>query len=75
MYRTTGLLVLKLSTDILFLINLNTNELVISYAFGASSIFLVCRNSVLRNRFAFPLTHLRPPGFRAAYLLCFQSRK
>lgn len=50
-YRTTCLLVLKLSTDILYLVYLNTNEFIISYAFGASSIFLVCRNCIQFERY------------------------
>lgn len=44
MYRTTFLFVVKLTTDILFLVYMNTNEFIISYAFGGTCVFLVSAN-------------------------------
>lgn len=47
MYRITCLLVLKISTDILYLIYSNTNEILFSYIFGALSICLVSMRIIL----------------------------
>lgn len=49
-YRITCLLVLKISTDILYLMYSNSNEILFSYLFGALSVCLVSFD--LHNHFA-----------------------
>lgn len=55
-YRITCLLVLKISTDILYLMYSNSNEILFSYFFGALSICLV--SSVILYLMIFECSHL-----------------